>query len=214
MGTLRFFSFVFLMCLFSVNVSAQSTADKEYSQGKILQRTMTIQKQKEAIKRFEAAKIMYNSAEGKKKCDKEIAQCKSNLKSLSGKPKPAPSVPSVASKRSKSFINVEREIIQQCNEMGLNASVKWYTDYTSVDAFVQMWSDNDVYYTIVEFEGPGEPQQFSLDFFDQDYQGNYLFYVEGTDYQLTMYADESTLVLGNKSVRRISVQQCDQIMKK
>ena len=73
------------MCL-SIESSAQKDADQEYNKGIELQKTKTISNQNKAIKRFEAAKVLYTTDANKKKCDSQIEKCRKTIKAL--KPKP------------------------------------------------------------------------------------------------------------------------------
>lgn len=62
-----------LTIIFSTLVaSAQSTADKLYNEGLKFQQTMTVQAQNNAIAKFRKAKIAYDSADKKAKCDAAI----------------------------------------------------------------------------------------------------------------------------------------------
>ena len=69
-----------LMC--AMTVSAQSNGDKLFMEGQALQQKQTIASQNQAIKKFEAAKVVYTSADKKKMCDNQIAICKNNISSL------------------------------------------------------------------------------------------------------------------------------------
>lgn len=73
---------------------AQSNGDKLFLEGQTLQQTKTIAAQNKAIKKFQAAKIVYTSPEKKKMCDNQIAICNSNIAALrkpkSSKDKPQP----------------------------------------------------------------------------------------------------------------------------
>ena len=69
----------------SLMVSAQSAGDKLFLAGQQLQKVMTVASQNEAIKKFQAAKVVYTSADKKTMCDNQIAICNNNLKSLKSK---------------------------------------------------------------------------------------------------------------------------------
>lgn len=71
-----------LICL-SVTVKAQSAGDRLFAQGQKFQMTQTINAQKQAIAKFEAAKKAYDSATKKQMCDNQIAICNSNIKTIS-----------------------------------------------------------------------------------------------------------------------------------
>lgn len=82
-----------LTIIFSTLVaSAQSTADKLYNEGLKFQQTMTVQAQNNAIAKFRKAKIAYDSADKKAKCDAAIKVSQgilSQLKSGGGGGKPS-----------------------------------------------------------------------------------------------------------------------------
>lgn len=63
-------------------VSAQSNGDKLFMEGQALQQKQTIASQNQAIKKFEAAKVVYTTADKKKMCDNQIAICNNNISSL------------------------------------------------------------------------------------------------------------------------------------
>ena len=71
-----------LMALFfslSANSYAQS-GDKLFMEGQQLQQTMTISSQRAAIKKFQAAKVIYTTADKKKMCDNQISICNKNIR--------------------------------------------------------------------------------------------------------------------------------------
>lgn len=72
------------MLLFSLFVSAQSNGDKLFMEGQKLQQTQTVAAQKQAIRKFRSAKVVYTTADKKKMCDNQIKICNSNIASLSG----------------------------------------------------------------------------------------------------------------------------------
>ena len=61
---------------------AQSNGDKLFMEGQTLQQKQTISSQNQAIKKFEAAKVVYTSTDKKKMCDNQIAICNNNISSL------------------------------------------------------------------------------------------------------------------------------------
>lgn len=71
-----------LLLMVSTTVSAQSNGDKLFMEGQALQQKQTIASQNQAIKKFEAAKVVYTSADKKKMCDNQIAICNNNISSL------------------------------------------------------------------------------------------------------------------------------------
>lgn len=81
-----------LSLLFCFTMMAnRDQGDKFFGQGKSLQKTMTIAAQNNAISMFTKAKAAYDSAQERAKCDKAIAQCRSNIKKIQdkeSKPKP------------------------------------------------------------------------------------------------------------------------------
>lgn len=77
---LKLFSFLLLFSVSSVGY-AQS-GDKLFMEGQKLQQNMTVSSQNAAIKKFQAAKIVYTTADKKKMCDNQIAICNKNISSL------------------------------------------------------------------------------------------------------------------------------------
>ena len=71
-----------LLLMVATTVSAQSNGDKLFMEGQTLQQKQTIASQNQAIKKFEAAKVVYASADKKKMCDNQIAICNNNISSL------------------------------------------------------------------------------------------------------------------------------------
>lgn len=63
-------------------ISAQSNGDKLFMEGQKLQQTQTIASQNQAIKKFQAAKVIYATADKKTMCDNQIAICNNNIASL------------------------------------------------------------------------------------------------------------------------------------
>jgi len=63
-------------------VMAQSNGDKLFMEGQSLQRTQTIASQNAAIKKFQAAKVVYSTADKKRMCENQIAICNSNISSI------------------------------------------------------------------------------------------------------------------------------------
>ena len=61
---------------------AQSNGDKLFMEGQNFQQKQTIASQYQAIKKFEAAKVVYTTADKKKMCDNQIAICNNNISSL------------------------------------------------------------------------------------------------------------------------------------
>lgn len=84
---LRLFLFAMTL-LVSQTLSAQSNGDKLFIEGQTLQQIKTIASQNKAIKKFQAAKIVYTTTEKKKMCDNQISICRSNIAAFkSGKDK-------------------------------------------------------------------------------------------------------------------------------
>ena len=78
-----------LMLCFTVSAAAQSNADKLFMEGQQLMKTMTVDKQQQAIKKFTAAKIAYTPAEKKQMCDNQITICNKNIQTIREKAKAA-----------------------------------------------------------------------------------------------------------------------------
>ena len=195
--------FTLLICCLSVSLYAQSAADNEYAQGVQLMKTKTVEKQNEAIKKFSAAKIMYNTAEKKKKCNNMIAQCKKNIEEIN----PDLDVDS------DDFPQMEQEFFQLAFENGFQASVWWYSDYATILALMQVSNEYGVYYCATEFDSSRQMDHM-LTYQGQDAMGNYYFYVNQMNASFTMSADESYIMVGNKRLQRVSAQQCNMIAKK
>lgn len=81
---LRYLMSVMLLFMATIAV-AQSTGDKLFLEGQQLQKTMTIASQNAAIKKFQAAKVVYTAAEKKQMCDNQITICNNNIKSIKAK---------------------------------------------------------------------------------------------------------------------------------
>lgn len=73
---------IIIMVMIVMPVHAQSNGDKLFMEGQALQQKQTIVSQNQAIKKFEAAKVVYTSADKKKMCDNQIAICNNNILSL------------------------------------------------------------------------------------------------------------------------------------
>ena len=71
-----------LILIVTHTISAQSNGDKLFMEGQALQQKQTIVSQNQAIKKFEAAKVVYTTADKKKMCDNQIAICNNNISSL------------------------------------------------------------------------------------------------------------------------------------
>lgn len=71
-----------IMLMVTMICFAQSNGDKLFMEGQALQQKQTIVSQNQAIKKFEAAKVVYTSADKKKMCDNQIAICNNNISSL------------------------------------------------------------------------------------------------------------------------------------
>lgn len=71
-----------LILMVTHTISAQSNGDKLFMEGQALQQKQTIASQNQAIKKFEAAKVVYTTADKKKMCDNQITICNNNISSL------------------------------------------------------------------------------------------------------------------------------------
>jgi len=71
-----------LMLCFTVSATAQSNADKLFMEGQNLMKTMTVDKQQQAINKFKAAKIAYTPTEKKQMCDNQIDICNKNIQTI------------------------------------------------------------------------------------------------------------------------------------
>jgi len=72
-----------IMICGTVFVNAQSNGDKLFIEGQNLQKSMTVASQKAAIKKFQAAKVVYTVPDKKAMCDNQISICKNNISTLS-----------------------------------------------------------------------------------------------------------------------------------
>ena len=77
----RLFISILMLC-FTASISAQSKADQLFLEGQNLQKTMTVASQNAAIKKFQAAKVIYTTAEKKQMCDNQIDVCNRNTKTI------------------------------------------------------------------------------------------------------------------------------------
>lgn len=75
-------TYVIIMLMIAMVGYAQSNGDKLFMEGQALQQKQTIASQNQAIKKFEAAKVVYTSADKKRMCDNQIAICNNNIFSL------------------------------------------------------------------------------------------------------------------------------------
>ena len=73
---------IILVLMVAHTISAQSNGDKLFMEGQALQQKQTIASQNQAIKKFEAAKVVYTTADKKKMCDNQITICNNNISSL------------------------------------------------------------------------------------------------------------------------------------
>lgn len=81
----RFFTLLLSVLLISTVAMAQSSSgDRLYSQGLAAQKVMTVASQKDAIKKFQSAKKLYDSAAKKAQCDQAISVSQGIIKSLQG----------------------------------------------------------------------------------------------------------------------------------
>lgn len=76
------------MLMIAIICSAQSNGDKLFMEGQALQRKQTISAQVQAIRKFEAAKVVYTAAAKKKMCDNQIIICNNNIAYLRKRPQP------------------------------------------------------------------------------------------------------------------------------
>ncbi|MBQ6653549.1 MAG: BACON domain-containing protein [Prevotella sp.] len=80
--------FGLLLALLPVFAQAQSECQSLYNQGIALQKKKTVSAQNQAIAKFKAAKVCYDSQANKSKCDAQIAKCNKTIAALNN-PKPA-----------------------------------------------------------------------------------------------------------------------------
>lgn len=78
---IRYFICAIMLAISSAGY-AQSNGDKLFMEGQKLQQTQTITAQNQAIKKFQAAKVVYTTADKKTMCDNQISICQSNIASL------------------------------------------------------------------------------------------------------------------------------------
>lgn len=82
----KLFLLLIMICA-TVSANAQSNGDKLFLEGQNFQKSMTVASQKAAIKKFQAAKVVYTVPDKKAMCDNQISICKSNINTLSKKKK-------------------------------------------------------------------------------------------------------------------------------
>ena len=80
------YRFLFSLAVFLLpfTIQAQTNADNLFLQGQNLQKTMTVASQNAAIKKFQAAKVLYTTASKKSMCDNQIAACNTNIRNIKG----------------------------------------------------------------------------------------------------------------------------------
>lgn len=71
-----------IFVLWGIEIHAQSSCDKLYSEAVSLQQTMTIPAQNKAISAFEKAKKCYDAKKNKDLCDKQIKVCRNTISLL------------------------------------------------------------------------------------------------------------------------------------
>lgn len=71
--------------LLPFTIKAQTNADNLFLQGQKLQKTMTVASQNAAIKKFQAAKVLYTTASKKSMCDNQISACNTNISNIKGR---------------------------------------------------------------------------------------------------------------------------------
>lgn len=74
--------FTLVMVFVTSAAVAQSSADKLFIEGQKLQKSLTLASQNNAIKKFQAAKVVYTTADKKTMCDNQISICRNNIKSI------------------------------------------------------------------------------------------------------------------------------------
>ena len=75
---LKILTVVFMVMIATV-CAAQSNGDRLFMEGQNFQKKQTIPSQLQAIKKFEAAKVVYTTADKKRLCDNQISICNSNI---------------------------------------------------------------------------------------------------------------------------------------
>lgn len=78
---------IMVSCLFTYELSAQTSCDKLFASGVKFQQTMTIASQNKAITYFEKAKVCYDSQSKKNLCDQQVTACRNIIAQLSKKSK-------------------------------------------------------------------------------------------------------------------------------
>lgn len=71
-----------LTLLISAVALAQTNGDKLFGEGQLLQKRQSVSSQTLAIKKFQAAKIAYTTADKKTMCDNQIDICNNNIRSI------------------------------------------------------------------------------------------------------------------------------------
>lgn len=81
---MKFIRNILIMMFFALSstLMAQTNGDKLFMEGQELQQTRTVVAQNKAIKKFQAAKVVYTSADKKKMCDNQITICKGIIASI------------------------------------------------------------------------------------------------------------------------------------
>lgn len=81
---MEYLKYLLCMLMFSIGLTlqAQSDGDKLFIEGQKLQQVQTVASQNAAIKKFNAAKVVYRIASKKKMCDNQVAICRANIKRI------------------------------------------------------------------------------------------------------------------------------------
>ncbi len=119
-----------LLLLFSATMVCHAqNADKLFMQGQNLQQKMSISSQNAAIKKFQAAKVMYNTSDKKQMCDNQISICNRNISYIRRSRKAAEKEPEV--EETTRFSLSQEEINFDGNNEGVfNVKIEAPKDWT------------------------------------------------------------------------------------
>lgn len=114
---------ILLLFCSSMAINAQS-GDKLFMEGQRLQQTMTVASQNAAIKKFQAAKVVYTTADKKKMCDNQITICNRNISSLRGGGKSRSPKKKVSQEGEKNRLNISQNNVEFDGDQSGQTNVK------------------------------------------------------------------------------------------
>lgn len=146
----------------AMTVSAQSNGDKLFMEGQTLQKKQTIASQNQAIKKFEAAKVVYTTSDKKRMCDNQITICNkiiASLKKVSSKGKEIKQIVEVQEVKlslSKNFVTFDGDTKGMASVVVTAPSMDWSLKSSmgieGEDSFVKAMKNSDAKSIDIEVE--------------------------------------------------------------